>query len=77
MLNGFRKLEAVRRHLRGGVKRVQPQNRRKRVQKNLSILEGDAARLKSLSARDGLSQAQLLGQALDAYEDRQAALKVP
>jgi hypothetical protein len=40
----------------------------KRVQKNLSILEHDAERLKALAERDGVSQARLLSAALDAYE---------
>jgi hypothetical protein len=40
----------------------------KRVQKNLSILECDAERLRALAQRDGVSQARLLGAALDAYE---------
>jgi hypothetical protein len=40
----------------------------KRVQKNLSILESDAGRLKALADRDGVSQARLLSAALDAYE---------
>jgi hypothetical protein len=38
------------------------------VQKNLSILESDAERLKALAERDGVSQARLLSAALDAYE---------
>lgn len=40
----------------------------KRVQKNLTILETDAARLKALADRNGVSQARLLSEALDAYE---------
>lgn len=40
----------------------------RRVQKNLSLLETDVHRLQGLARRDGLSQARLLGKALDAYE---------
>ncbi|MBN9260941.1 MAG: hypothetical protein J0I57_07495 [Hyphomicrobium sp.] len=40
----------------------------KRVQKNLSLIESDGRRLQGLARRDGLSQARLLGRALDAYE---------
>lgn len=40
----------------------------KRVQKNLSLIEGDVQRLQGLARRDGLSQARLIGRALDAYE---------
>lgn len=70
----FTKLEAIRKHL--GLERAQaapvvskpaaPETG-KRVQKNLSILESDAERLKALAERDGLSQARLLSAALDAY----------
>lgn len=64
----FSKLEAIRKHLC-----LVPQPRPapetgKRVQKNLSILEGDAARLTALAKRDGISQARVLSAALDAYE---------
>jgi hypothetical protein len=38
------------------------------VQKNLSILESDAERLRALAEREGVSQARLLSAALDAYE---------
>jgi hypothetical protein len=38
------------------------------VQKNLSILEHDAERLRALAERDGVSQARILSAALDAYE---------
>lgn len=44
--------------------------RGERVQKNLSIIAKDAHRLKGLARRDGLSQAQLIRLALDAYEAR-------
>ena len=40
----------------------------KRVQKNLTIDESDAKRLAQLSKREKISQARLLGLALDAYE---------
>lgn len=43
----------------------------KRVQKNLTIDERDAKRLKSLAATAKVSQAQLLSRALDAYERSQ------
>lgn len=62
------KLEVLERRFQ--VKRLQgprPQTG-KRVQKNLTILESDAARLKALAARAKVSQARLLGLALDAYE---------
>lgn len=72
----FTKLDAIRKHLR-----LRPPERQapapkaicapatgKRVQKNLSILESDAERLKALAKRDGISQAQLLSAALDAYQ---------
>lgn len=45
-----------------------------RVQKNLSIPKYDAERLEKLANKAKLSQACLLGAALDAYE---AALKKP
>ena len=72
----FTKLEAIRLHLQLPPK---PETKRetvslrdtageKRVQKNLSILDSDAARLMALAKRDGLSQARLLSAALDAYE---------
>jgi hypothetical protein len=72
----FRKLEHIRAHLQLGQSRAeQPlpnllgeQASGKRVQKNLSILECDAERLRALAQRDGVSQARLLGAALDAYE---------
>lgn len=38
------------------------------VQKNLSIPKPDAARMKALAERDGLTQAALVVKALDAYE---------
>lgn len=38
------------------------------VQKNLSIPKPDAARMKTLAERDGLTQAALVIRALDAYE---------
>jgi hypothetical protein len=63
----FTRLAAIRRHLRGPAKQHRAPGGR-RVQKNLSILESDAARLKALAVRDRLSQAKLLSFALDAYE---------
>lgn len=62
----FNKIEQIRRHLRQ-VPKHEPING-KRVQKNLSILESDAARLLALAKRDGVSQARLLSAAIDAYE---------
>lgn len=78
-MTAFTKLDAIRKHLRleqrdepasapESAKQVVTAETGKRVQKNLSILEGDAARLKALAERDGLSQARLLSAALDAYE---------
>lgn len=70
----FTKLDAIRKHLNlpsanAGGRPLKPQpTTAKRVQKNLSILERDADRLKALAKRDGISQAQLLSAALDAYE---------
>ncbi|WP_072377325.1 hypothetical protein [Hyphomicrobium sp. NDB2Meth4] len=67
----FTKLDAIRKHLRLGSSSRPPSpppETGKRVQKNLSILERDAARLTALAKRDGLSQARLLSAALDAYE---------
>lgn len=61
------KLAALRKHLgRGDTSAAE--TRLQRVQKNLSIPAADAARLKALSQRDGISQAGLLIAALDAYE---------
>lgn len=65
----FTKIEQIRRHLRPAPKPQRELEAGKRVQKNLSILEGDAARLAALAKRDGLSQARLLSAALDAYEE--------
>lgn len=72
----FTKLDAIRKHLRVSPSEPQARERKpapvpatgKRVQKNLSILECDAERLKALAKRDGISQAQMLSAALDAYE---------
>ncbi len=72
----FTKLDAIRRHLHLTPPQPQAPARQptrvpatgKRVQKNLSILESDAERLKALAKRDGISQAQLLSAALDAFE---------
>jgi hypothetical protein len=74
----FTKLEAIRQHLQLPLKpKVKPEPEpiplrdtasEKRVQKNLSILESDAARLATLAKCRGLSQARLLTAALDAYE---------
>jgi len=48
----------------------------KRVQKNLTIHEDDAKRLAALAKREKVSQARLLGLALDAYEDCYGTLKL-
>ena len=39
-----------------------------RAQKNLSLAQSDIRRLCRLAERDRLSQAKLIGKALDAYE---------
>lgn len=65
----FTKIEQIRRHLLPALKAQRAPETGKRVQKNLSILESDAARLLALAKRDGLSQARLLSAALDAYEE--------
>ncbi|MBU1210176.1 MAG: hypothetical protein KJ587_02760 [Alphaproteobacteria bacterium] len=81
-MSTFTKLEAIKRHLRpAATPKAKPKRKvkaplpkpppGKRVQKNLTILESDAARLKALAKRDGLSQARLLSAALDAYENGQ------
>lgn len=73
----FSKLEQIRQHLRpapAAPVRVAPPDGGKRVQKNLSILERDAARLTALAKRDGLSQARLLSAALDAYDGVESKL---
>ena len=67
----FSKLDQIRTHLRPELTptaRVATLEGGKRVQKNLSILESDADHLADLAKRDGLSQARLLSEALDAYE---------
>lgn len=77
-MSKFTKLDAIRNHLQLSPPAPQTPARKltpvpvtgKRVQKNLSILECDAERLKSLAERDRISQAQLLSAALDAYSDR-------
>ena len=70
----FKKLDQIRAHLRPKVaaapRVVSTLEGGKRVQKNLSIIESDAERLATLANRDGLSQARLLGAALDAYQAR-------
>ncbi len=80
-MSKFTKLDAIRKHLRlipppaphALARKPAPAPvTAKRVQKNLSILESDAERLKALAKRDGISQAQLLSAALDAYERRHA-----
>jgi hypothetical protein len=65
----FTKIDQIKRHLRPDLVAASPAASGKRVQKNLSILEGDAARLQGLAKRDRLSQARLLAAALDAYEN--------
>lgn len=76
----FTKLDAIRKHLRlvpaPQAKAAAVPEPGKRVQKNLSILESDAARLTALAKRDGLSQARLLSAALDAYEDRKSEASI-
>ena len=77
----FTTLDAIRKHLQ-----LEPQTparevtpapvTSKRVQKNLSILESDAERLKALAKRDGISQAQLLSAALDAYEEARSIIEL-
>lgn len=75
-MTNFTRLDAIRKHLHLSPPEPQAPARKpapvpvtaKRVQKNLSILESDAERLKVLAQRDGISQAQLLSAALDAYE---------
>jgi hypothetical protein len=72
----FRKLDQIRKHLQLDQSQAeQPlpsllveSASGKRVQKNLSILESDAERLRALAQREGVSQARLLSAALDAYE---------
>ncbi|MCD8571200.1 MAG: hypothetical protein LRY76_06725 [Alphaproteobacteria bacterium] len=79
-MSKFTKLDAIRKHLQLSPPEPQTPARKpapvpvsgKRVQKNLSILESDAERLKALAKRDGISQAQLLSAALDSYERRHA-----
>jgi len=61
-----KKLAALRKQLR--ITSPPPVPKQKLVQKNLSLPERDAVRLKRLSQRDGLTQAGLLIAALDAYE---------
>jgi len=61
-----KKLAALKRRLR--VKPPRAASKQKVVQKNLSLPENEAARLKALSQRAGLSQAGLVIAALDAYE---------
>lgn len=75
-MTAFKKLDQIRKHLRldqahrenaaSAGSREPPSG--KRVQKNLSILEHDAERLRALAEREGVSQARLLSAALDAYE---------
>lgn len=69
------KLAALKRHLGTKPKTAKAAPRAKRVQKNLSISPEDAARLKALARRDGLSQAELFIAALDAYESLKGKLR--
>ncbi len=63
------KLMAVKKHLKAKPKKSLPSApKEKRVQKNLSLSQSDAERLKALAKREGLSQAALISAALDAYE---------
>lgn len=68
----FRKLAAIKRHLSPAAQAVPAKAPArasgKRVQKNLTILEHDAERLKRLAKAAGLSQARVLSAALDAFE---------
>lgn len=72
----FTKLDQIRKHLRlDQAQDEKPETAPspkpvsgKRVQKNLSILEHDAQRLAEMAKRDGVSQAVLLGRALDTYK---------
>ena len=69
----FRKLAAIKRHLAPAALPAPGERARasgKRVQKNLTILEQDAERLKCLAKQEGVSQARLLSAALDAFEQR-------
>lgn len=54
--------------LRERLKAVRPVETGERVQKNLTVLRTDAARLASLAAREATSQARILALALDCYE---------
>jgi hypothetical protein len=73
----FTKLEQIRRHLRPATHHPKAPETGKRVQKNLSIMESDAARLAALAERDGISQARLLSAALDAYQRASNSEKTP
>lgn len=64
----FTKLEQIRRHLCPPLETQKSEDGERRVQKNLSLLERDAERIKSLAARNRVSQAKLLSMALDALE---------
>jgi hypothetical protein len=61
-----KKLDALKRRLRTKPAKALP--KLPLVQKNLSIPKDAAARMKALAERDGLTQAALVIQALDAYE---------
>lgn len=52
-----------------------PKQIQRRRQKNLSLCDQDADRLVKLAKRDRLSQAGLLGRALDAYEELHGKLR--
>lgn len=68
-MTAFTKIADIRRHLKLEPQQPAPKAETvKRVQKNLSILESDAERIVQLAKRDGVSQARLLSNALDAYE---------
>lgn len=60
----------------GGGEALPTVDRPRRVQKNLSVLEHDAIRLKKLAERERISQARLLERALDAYEENYGRLGV-
>ena len=75
-MTNFQKLDQIRKHLQLD----QPRDEKpmmapssepasgKRVQKNLSILEHDAERLRALAERNGLSQARTITALLDLHE---------
>lgn len=80
-MNAFTKLDQIRKHLRLTAPEParpitpkpaevveHPGQAAARVQKNLTILQRDAERLKRLAEQEGVSQARLLSAALNAFE---------